>query len=135
MIIYWQKRCTRFCRGWTGCSLAAVARAIMSAGAGGLFPAPPAPPPLHLAQHLAAGQASILIIIIIILRPDISTFAFANYEIISGIKIITKGDHTTPLVRTDKYFVSSSTCNPTACSHWLTQSQKEDDIYYLFIIG
>ena len=40
-----------------------------------------------------------------------------------------------PLVRTDKYFVSSSTCNPTACSHWLTQSQKEDDIYYLFIIG
>ena len=94
MIIYWQKRCTRFCRGWTGCSLAAVARAIMSAGAGGLFPAPPAPPPLHLAQHLAAGQASILIIIIIILRPDISTFAFANYEVISGIKIITKGDHT-----------------------------------------
>ena len=32
---------------------------------------------------------------------------------------------TTPLVRTDKYFVSFSTCNPTldqACSHWLTQS-------------
>ena len=57
-------------------------------------PGPPAPPPLHLAQHLAAGQASILIIIIIILRPDISTFAFANYEVISGIKIITKGDHT-----------------------------------------
>ena len=40
-----------------------------------------------------------------------------------------------PLVRSDKYFVSSSTCNPTACSHWLTQSQKEADIYYLFIIG
>ena len=41
----------------------------------------------------------------------------------------------TPLVRSDKYFVSFSTCNPTACSHWLTQSQKEADIYYLFIIG
>ena len=40
-----------------------------------------------------------------------------------------------PLVRSDKYFVSFSTCNPTACSHWLTQSQKEADIYYLFIIG
>ena len=41
----------------------------------------------------------------------------------------------TPLVRSDKYFVSFSTCNPTTCSHWLTQSQKEADIYYLFIIG
>ena len=40
-----------------------------------------------------------------------------------------------PLVRTDKYFVSFSSCNPTAFSHWLTQSQKEADIYYLFIIG
>merc|ERR1712155_418937 len=40
-----------------------------------------------------------------------------------------------PLVRSDKYFVSFSTCNPTACSHWFTQSQKEADIYYLFIIG
>ena len=29
-----------------------------------------------------------------------------------------------PLVRSDKYFVSSSTCNPTGFSHWLTQSQK-----------
>ena len=43
--------------------------------------------------------------------------------------------HIPPLVRSDKYFVSVSTCNPTACSHWLTQSQKEADIYYLFIIG
>ena len=41
----------------------------------------------------------------------------------------------TPLVRTDKIFVSFSSCNPTAFSHWLTQSQKEADIYYLFIIG
>ena len=40
-----------------------------------------------------------------------------------------------PLVRSDKYFVSFSTCNPTTCSHWLTQSQNEADIYYLFIIG
>ena len=40
-----------------------------------------------------------------------------------------------PVVRSDKYFVSFSPCNPTTCSHWLTQSQKEDDIYYLFIIG
>ena len=37
--------------------------------------------------------------------------------------------------RTDKCFVSFSTCNPNTCSHWLTQSQKEADIYYLFIIG
>ena len=29
-----------------------------------------------------------------LLRPDISTFAFANYEVILGIKIITKGGHT-----------------------------------------
>ena len=43
--------------------------------------------------------------------------------------------HCSPLVRSDKYFVSLNTCNPTACSHWLTQSQKEADIYYLFIIG
>ena len=40
-----------------------------------------------------------------------------------------------PLVGTDKCFVSFSTCNPNTCSHWLTQSQKEADIYYLFIIG
>ena len=39
------------------------------------------------------------------------------------------------LVRTDKCFVSFSTCNPNACSHWLTQAQKEADIYYSFIIG
>ena len=48
---------------------------------------------------------------------------------------ITSSLHYAPLVRSDKYFVSVSTCNPTACSHWLTQSQKEADIYYLFIIG
>ena len=39
------------------------------------------------------------------------------------------------LVQTDKCFVSFSTCNPKTCSHWLTQSKKEADIYYLFIIG
>ena len=44
-------------------------------------------------------------------------------------------EHRPPLVRTDKYFVSFSSCNPTAFSHWFTQSQKEDDIYYLFTIG
>ena len=48
---------------------------------------------------------------------------------------MSRGWDKSPLVRSDKYFVSFSTCNPTACSHWLTQSQKEDDIYYLFIIG
>ena len=42
---------------------------------------------------------------------------------------------TTRLVQTDQCFVSFSTCNPNTCSHWLTQSQKEADIYYLFIIG
>ena len=43
--------------------------------------------------------------------------------------------HSALLVRTDKCFVSFSTCNPNTCSHWLTQSQKEAEIYYLFIIG
>ena len=43
--------------------------------------------------------------------------------------------HYARLVRTDKCFVSFSTCNPNACSHWLTQAQKEADIYYSFIIG
>ena len=53
-----------------------------------------------------------------------------------GINNCDIGVHHHPhLVRTDKYFVSFSTCNPNTCSHWLTQSQKEADIYYLFIIG
>ena len=53
---------------------------------------------------------------------------------------VTIGHHT-PLVRSDKYFVSFSTCNPTACSHWLTQSQKEALLFiyywlthYLFLL-
>ena len=44
-------------------------------------------------------------------------------------------EHISRLVRTDKCFVSFSTCNPNTCSYWLTQSLKEADIYHLFIIG
>ena len=43
--------------------------------------------------------------------------------------------HSTRLVWTDKCFESFSTCNPNTCSHWLTQSQKEADMYHLSIIG
>ena len=51
------------------------------------------------------------------------------------LKISHRYSNSTRLVRTDKCFVSFSTCNPNTCSHWLTQSQNEADIYYLFIIG
>ena len=53
----------------------------------------------------------------------------------AGTEIESLTELMTPLVRSDKYFVSFSTCNPTTCSHWLTQSENEADIYYLFIIG
>ena len=95
MIIYWQKRCTRFCRGWTGCSLAAAARAIMSRSRV-IVPSPacslhhPRYTWLNTWQPVSLQFSSLSSL----LRPDISTFAFASYEVILGIKIITKGGHT-----------------------------------------
>ena len=60
---------------------------------------------------------------------------FSDYGTVPNIPSVVSISHKSSLAGSDKNFVSFSTCNPTACSHWLTQSQKEADIYYLFIIG
>ena len=101
------------------------------------------PPPLHPARsnsYTTAGRGGYSAWytfkkVQYLLRKSINLSSFTESSSMFDIANRTVCTPRPRLVRTDKCFVSFSTCNPNTCSHWLTQSQKEADIYYLFIIG